>query len=956
MDYLKMFCKYCFLVISCLSFIAAQSSFDIVENAKKAFIVNLVQKFNIPSLEDHQASYYFEIPADEEHRDHFILDQKTGDLFTSAEGIDREELCHKQNECKFELTVGLYQPSFDTFQISFTILDKNDNTPTFNPDSFEVEMAENSAIGTTVFLPLAVDGDVGLFEVQTYEIVSQKSVKTGSFIEEDEEQVFELIHEKINEIFSSENLKLKLLKSLDFEDKIAYKIVVKASDGDNQSGLLQVTVDVKDINDNAPFFQENSYSFPLNESFPVGEVIYKFEAKDLDSGENGRIQYLFPPREAIALDKVFKLDAVSGELSLRKLLNYNKKKNFNFQVLAKDSAPNPKHATTNIIINVIDLNDAVPEITIMPQNLAEDGIFENEPPFTFVFHLRVTDKDSGDNGRVACSLTEESDYFILSKISENEYKLETSNKKTLDKEKIDKFDVTVVCRDFGFPAQETYKTTTIRIKDVDDNPPQFEKKTYNVKVKENNFVNVNIGKVKAVDKDEGLASEFRYFLCDEGEDSKYVRVDEKDGTVNTTTSFDHEQLKRIEICIQADNKCKNCSQKESNLANNPLTTTKTIFSIEILDLNDEKPLFEKEYYEFSIEENSSENLPVGEVKAVDLDSEPFNLVQYKIIETKTGFPFKIDLTSGVISTNGLEIDRETKDTYQFDVIAVDLHNNLFSSETRVKVHIVDVNDNSPSFNSNCSNVEYSMDIEKLTKNPIYICFLSVEDKDAKNNSHVHVEANKIFDVEVFKVNQSTNSLFLLPESLLKIPQELLNEKEDLNLTVKTVAKDHGIPSLTTHIQYLVTVKLGQNFTIEALQAALQDKSLPITYIIIGFVSLAVLLLLIVLIVIVSKLIKKRKTDKKYSTLKKNKSKAIYNGPKESNIFNINNDNINPNERNFMLEKNETNNNSLATNGKSNPVTNEQNKPSEKFSNKLFKAKKNNSKVSTFYDANITFIM
>ena len=983
---------FVFLIFLIFSNIEAQGYpegiHDVREEEGDVFILNLINEYNIPITKDLASQVEFEVPSSEEYKEYFRLDHKTGDIFTRPEGIDREEICPKEDLCELELKVGLYKPPslFNTFNLKFAILDNNDHSPVFRPDWVDLNISEDAPLGTFLDLPQASDEDYGNLDVQSYEITRFEAIPSSQGIPPSSDgNVFEIVHKK-DSITSFEELNLKLVRPLDYEQVTAYKLTVQAYDGEQKFGSLKVVVNVTDVNDNVPLFEKSLYTVSLEESYPVGQTFLHLKATDVDSGLNGKIKYFFPKTQSRTL-KYFKLDPQTGELSLAKPLNHKQQHLFDFQVVAQDSAARAKLSLTTVQVTVIDINNFAPEITIMPLN--EQGnveLFENEPSFTFVFQIFVHDSDSDLYGKVTCFINNEEAhrFFRLDKLSEEEYKVVTSDQASIDKEVTDTFLVNITCRDHGEPPQASHKTATIQIRDVDDNAPYFEQKEYSVKINENNAPNLALARVVATDADKGLNSSFRYSLCHPKKDSKFVKVAKRSGVVYASTSFDFERVKGLEVCIRADNECRNCSLQERNRKAHLSTSTTTKLFLEIVDLNDNKPLFEQDFYDFEVDENSSSDVIVGSVKATDADSYLYNEFEYNLFKTKKSFPFKVDMVSGVLSTNGRSIDRETKDTYIFNIYSIDLQNKSLYSETEVTVRVLDLNDNPPQFHSNCSDIELQLQLDELTTEPLYVCSLKVSDKDDKNNSVVVVQTMKLFEVNLFVANGSSNSLFLMPGALLNLPESILANSNVINFNVTTNASDFGDPPLFSSFKHSVKLDLGSNFTIDALREVLAKKPHPYTKpVLIGVLVLVCIMVILFVIVIVMKVKSKKKGSKLatrdvheapyYESLKRsshnnNKNSLPRANAKNKNIFTNNNGNLDNNpEKTFMIQtninnnlnnNNNNNNNNKntadANNGKKNDTnkTNNNHKSSSNFWDKHFRKRSNQSKVNCYLYLNL----
>ncbi len=74
------------------------------------------------------------------------------------------------------------------------------------------------------------------------------------------------------------------------------------------TGTVDVTINVEDINDNAPTFPTSAILANVKENLPIGSKIRRISAQDSDLADNGRIEYSLKGTED------FRIDPDSGDL------------------------------------------------------------------------------------------------------------------------------------------------------------------------------------------------------------------------------------------------------------------------------------------------------------------------------------------------------------------------------------------------------------------------------------------------------------------------------------------------------------------------------------------------------------------------------------------------------------------------------------------------------------------
>uniref|UniRef100_A0A671Q7C9 Cadherin domain-containing protein n=1 Tax=Sinocyclocheilus anshuiensis TaxID=1608454 RepID=A0A671Q7C9_9TELE len=196
---------------------------------------------------------------------------------------------------------------------------------------------------------------------------------------------------------------LILESPLDREQQKTHLMVLTAVDGGSpeRSGTASIVVQVLDTNDNAPQFDRQVYSVDLIENAPIGTLIMQMNATDLDEGVNAEVTYSFTLYTSEKTQETFSLDPSSGEIRVKDMIDFEEVKSFEMYVEAKDKAVNPLSGQCKILVFITDLNDNHPEITIKS---FQSSIKENDPVGTLIAIIGVSDRDSGDNGKVVLSI------------------------------------------------------------------------------------------------------------------------------------------------------------------------------------------------------------------------------------------------------------------------------------------------------------------------------------------------------------------------------------------------------------------------------------------------------------------------------------------------------------------------------------------------------------------------
>jgi len=573
----------------------------------------------------------------------FSVDIDTGVITTSGR-VDRDVICPGAETCDVKLDVAV-QPAqyFRVIRVTITILDINDNAPRFPDAVVNFRILESTVVRTGLVLPAAVDPDSPEFSVRGYRDVTHSDT-------------FDLREiRKPDSTSGSRELRLVLVRPLDRERVERYQLKIMAVDGGTpaRSGVVDVFVDVLDVNDNSPVFERHEYEATIVENAPPRTVVARVVANDADSGPNGEIVYEFSSLTRNSFGHIFAVTNTSGDVYVTGPVDYEERTAYQLVVVARDRGPESVATSVTVTVKVTDTNDNAPEINVdtLTGNSGVAVASEDAEPDTFVAHVAVSDRDSGSAGQVDCVVSDS--HFRLKPMSSgddgDEYQLVTAAK--LDRESRASYDVGIVCRDRGPEPRERVERVKISVTDVNDNDPQFRYPSYRTELIENNYDGAVVLRVNASDADEGHNAALSYSL----RSSSGFAVDEDSGVIKATESFDHEVAASYRFFVVASDHGRPVPRSSS-----------AEVIVDIVDLNDEEPLFEHHTYSLDVDENSPVGTEVGTVKAVDPDDGLNGHVTY----STTSDLFGVDSETGRITTLQ-PLDREVVPVYSLTVVASD---------------------------------------------------------------------------------------------------------------------------------------------------------------------------------------------------------------------------------------------------------------------------------------------
>ena len=516
----------------------------------------------------------------------------TSGVLTVADRVDREELCPYTDTCDLDIEIAAqYESLLRKFNVKITVQDVNDNSPQF-PNQFPqpFQLSESTSVDFSLSLDAATDLDGSQnFSVQSYSLLP-------------EGVPFRVVH-AVNAVGTTQ-LSLVVSEKLDRETKASYSLTVWAYDGGSprKSGSVVVTVNVIDVNDNAPVFTSDVYTQNISESMPAGTPIITVSATDADEGDNARVVYSISSQQPVLQQQKFTIGATNGVVAVAQSLKAGVHR---VLVEAQDQGSPPNPPTQAVVeVTVLDTDNNPPNLNLDMLSISdfEPGFVpESEKVSTAVGYLAVSDPDSGANALVTCS--SQDPHFELQSLNLNEYKVIIS--KQLDRENQTHLNVALVCFDGGSPRLTSTATFDVWVVDVNDNPPKFLKSQYSASVAENNGPSDGLIQVAATDADAGNNGNVTYRLAG---DPGMFQIGARNGMIKAMGQFDYESESRYVFHVLAVDQ-----------GQQPLTATATV-TINVLDINDESPRFSAPNYTMSVTEGEGAGVYVGNVSASDPDT------------------------------------------------------------------------------------------------------------------------------------------------------------------------------------------------------------------------------------------------------------------------------------------------------------------------------------------------
>uniref|UniRef100_K7FLZ5 FAT atypical cadherin 2 n=1 Tax=Pelodiscus sinensis TaxID=13735 RepID=K7FLZ5_PELSI len=587
----------------------------------------------------------------------FNIDPNTGEIAT-AQVLDHET--NHQFHMKIRATDHGVPPLSSEALVVINVADVNDNPPEFSQAQYEAKVSEMATCGHTVVKVQALDPDSGDTTRLEYVILSG--------------------NDKRHFIINSTSGVISMLNRCRKDLESSYNLRVSASDGVFKT-TVPVFINTTNTNKYSPSFWQNVYEAELAENAEVGTKVIELVAIDPDDGPYGTIDYTIINK--LAHEK-FTIDHKGHIATLQKLDRENSTERvIAIKVMAKDGGGKVAFCMVKIILT--DENDNPPQFKASEYTLSiQSNVSKGSP----VIQVLAYDADEGVNADVTYSVDS------VDSIAEDIVEINAASGVVKVKESLiglenRAFNFKVKAEDSRPPHWNSRVPVSLQIVPREVSLPRFSEPLYTFSASEDLPEGSEIGSVKAVSEEPIIYSLVKGTTAESNKEEVFT-LDKQTGTLKVNKAVDHEKTKWYQIDVMA-----HCSHQETELV------SLVSVSIQVKDVNDNKPVFEADPYRAFVTENMPSGTTVIQVTANDQDTGSDGQVTYSL-EAEPGNIrglFTIDGETGWITTLK-ELDCEAQETYRFYVVATDHGRKVqLSSHTLVEVTVSDENDNAPQFTS-----------------------------------------------------------------------------------------------------------------------------------------------------------------------------------------------------------------------------------------------------------------
>nr|XP_012135515.1 PREDICTED: cadherin-87A isoform X2 [Megachile rotundata] len=573
---------------------------------------------------------------------------------------------------------------------------------------------------------------------------------------------------------------IKLAKPLNREeyDTIRFRITledeVPAGQQPNIVGVDAFVI-VLDENDNPPRFLGVPYEAVAVEDLPVGSTILPgIRVMDPDMlGDTIDLTCVPQPQFLDACEKFGIVDversqnAYVGALVLQQPLDYRERPFYQLLLRASDGLNNE---TTGVEIKVGDIQNSPPEFL----DSLTGVVHEDAPIGTLVMTVKARDGDRGLPRKIIYELVNNPfDYFLLDDETGELRTAKPLNREAL-KDSTGVLKLKVKARELidGIPGNDNLTVSTaeatVTIKDVNDEPPTFNHREYNIEIPENVMNGTPLRNLDMTvrDPDIGLNSVFSLRLEDitdgaftieptvaTGSTSVNIRV------ANGSLDYENPNQRKFIILVVAE-----------EIHTNPKLTSTATVTIAITDVNDNSPTFSSPTYTAVISELASPGMPVITITAKDRDSGRFGTagIAYQLLGQGAQH-FSVDRKTGTITvapcpTPGTSpcLDYEEQTEYFLTYKATDDDGQGQTASVSLRINLSDANDNPPRFLQDKYRAVIDEGADKFEPELI----VQARDKDKTSKiTYAIVGGN---DLDFFAIDQDSGEITVKRKGLLNL--------------------------------------------------------------------------------------------------------------------------------------------------------------------------------------------
>ncbi|XP_043106968.1 protocadherin beta-16-like isoform X45 [Puntigrus tetrazona] len=553
---------------------------------------------------------------------------------------------------------------------------------------------------------------------------------------------------------------------------------------DNPMELYTITVEITDINDNPPTFQKKRIEFEISESAVTGARFMLERAVDADVGINDLQSYSLKPTDNFILELHSQSDGDNNiEMILQRPLDREKKGVVTLLLTAFDGGDPQLSGTVQIHVTVLDANDNAPVFT---QKVYKAILTENALKGTKLTTVSATDADEGSNGHVTyyISSTEETgrNIFIIDQNSG-----EVTLNGLVDFERASRYQLDIQAKDQGGLSDSC--KLIIDVLDINDNKPVISLLSMSNSVSEDSTPGTVVAMMKVDDADSGVNGQINCIIND---NIPFALISSSSNFISLRIEQQMDREREAEHNISVT-----CSDQGV-----PALSSSVSLRVQITDVNDNAPVFEKSHYEASVLENNTPGLSIFTVKASDSDWNQNARVSY-ILEDSSVNGVSVSSYVSVHPDSGLitavrSFDYEQLKDFHFRVKAQDGGSPPLSSNVTVKIIIQDQNDNAPQvlYPVQTGSSVVAEIVPRAADVGYLVTKVVAVDVDSGQNAWLSYKLQKAPDRALFEVGLQNGEIRTVRQ---------VTDKDAVKQKLTVVVEDNGQPSRSAVVSINVAV-------------------------------------------------------------------------------------------------------------------------------------------------------
>lgn len=616
--------------------------------------------------------------------------------------------------------------------------------------------------------------------------------------------------------------------------------------------LFHIEVEVLDINDNSPQFSRSLIPIEISESAAVGTRIPLDSAFDPDVGENSLHTYSLSANDFFNIEVRTRTDGAKyAELIVVRELDRELKSSYELQLTASDMGVPQRSGSSILKISISDSNDNSPAFE---QQSYIIQLLENSPVGTLLLDLNATDPDEGANGKIVYSFSSHVSPKIIETFKIDSERGHLTLFKQVDYGITKSYEIDVQAQDLGPNSIPAHCKIIIKVVDVNDNKPEIninfmspgkEEISY---IFEGDPVDTFVALVRVQDKDSGLNGEIVCKLHGHGH-FKLQKTYENNYLILTNATLDREKRSEYSLTVIAEDK------------GTPSLSTVKHFTVQINDINDNPPHFQRSRYEFAISENNSPGAYITTVTATDPDLGENGQVTYTILESfilgsSITTYVTIDPSNGAIYALRI-FDHEEVSQITFVVEARDAGSpKQLVSNTTVVLTIIDENDNvpvvvGPVLRNNTAEIS----IPKGAESGFHVTRIRAIDRDSGVNAELSCSI----------VAGNEENIFLIDPRSCDVHTNVSMESVPYTeWELSVIIQDKGNPQLRTKVLLKCMIfEYAESVTSTAMTSVTQ-ASLDVSMIIIISLGAICAVLLVIMVLFATRCNREKKDTRSYN--------------------------------------------------------------------------------------------